>query len=74
MHHQHPEYDAMLARQRYNDILKEMDEARLAAQLPPRPSLLRQAAHRMGQVLIGVGTQLTQYGRTSLNEQPLIKV
>ena len=73
MHHPHPEYDVLAARQRYDDFLKEMDEVRLAAQLPPRPSLLRQAANWMGQMLIWSGTQLTRYGRTSLNEQPLIE-
>ena len=37
MHQQHPEYDAMIVRQRYDDILQEMEEVRLAAMLPRGP-------------------------------------
>ena len=50
MYNQHPEYEALIARQRYDGYLKELDEIRLAAQLPPRPSLLRQGANWSGQM------------------------
>lgn len=73
MYNQHPEYEALIARQRYDGYLKELDEIRLAAQLPPRPSLLRQGANWSGQMLIWVGTHLTTYGRNNLHEQPMIE-
>ncbi len=74
MHQQHPEYDAMITQQRYDDILREMAEARLAAMVPPQPSLLRQAAKGIGQGLIWLGTLLSRYGHTNRNEQTLIEI
>jgi hypothetical protein len=74
MFQQHPEYDAMLARQRYDDILTEMDAVHLAAQLRPHPSLFRQAANGIGQFLIWAGTLLTRYGHPDLRERTFMEV
>jgi hypothetical protein len=74
MFQQHPEYDAMLARQRYDDILTEMDAVHVAAQLPPHPSLFRQAAKGIGQFLIWAGTLLTRYGHPDLHERTFMEV
>jgi hypothetical protein len=67
MHHQHPELDVMIARQRYNGYLREAEQDRLAALVrrPARP-ILRRTAHSFGRALVRAGAQLIRFGRAGI--------
>lgn len=61
----HPEYQAMEARNRYQDILADAEQERLAAMAnQERFPLLRQTARVCGRALIRVGARLMRYSRT----------
>jgi hypothetical protein len=65
-----PTLNARMARERYQDFLRQAERDRLAARThTSRLTLSRRAARPLGQMLLRLGASLLRYGRA---EQPAI--
>lgn len=65
-----PTFNARLARERYQDYLRQAEQDRLAARARAgQLTLSRRAARPLGQVLLRLGTGLLRYSQA---EQPAI--
>jgi hypothetical protein len=63
-----PRLNARLAQERYNDMLRQAERRRQAAQVRvSRLTLTRRAARPLGRALLHIGSSLLRYG---LVEQP----
>ena len=64
MHHQHPELDAMAARDRYNQYVADAAKDRLVREIRGgQNSLLQRASHRFGKSLMRFGAKLIRYSK-----------
>lgn len=60
----YPDRNGSEARARHEELLRDADAWRLAAEgRPARASLVRRGARMVGRTLVGLGARLLRYGR-----------